>query len=103
MLEIKHCIWVNWFSKGKNSTESFTEKDLTEEYLQWLNDDEVCRHNSHAFSQYRTKNERLFQRLDTRGVVLAIIDVRQQAYWKYITSKYKLGIQECGVRHFTRR
>ena len=27
---------------------ALTEKDLTEEYLQWLNDDEVCRHNSHA-------------------------------------------------------
>ena len=24
------------------------EKDLTSSYLQWLNDEEVCRNNSHA-------------------------------------------------------
>ncbi len=55
---------------------ALTEKDLTEEYLQWLNDDEVCRHNSHAiFPNTEQKMKDYFNRLDSqKEVVLAIID-----------------------------
>ena len=53
-----------------------TEKDLTNEYLQWLNDEEVCRYNSHAiFPNTEQKMKNYFQRLDShQEVVLAIID-----------------------------
>jgi len=55
---------------------ALTEKELTDEYLQWLNDDEVCRHNSHAiFPNTEQKMKDYFNRLDSqREVVLAIID-----------------------------
>jgi RimJ/RimL family protein N-acetyltransferase len=55
---------------------ALTEKDLTEEYLQWLNDEEVCRYNSHAiFPNTEQKMKDYFNRLDSqREVVLAIID-----------------------------
>ena len=45
---------------------ALTEKDLTEEYLQWLNDDEVCRYNSHAiFPNTEQKMKDYFDRLDS--------------------------------------
>lgn len=55
---------------------ALTEKDLTKEYLQWLNDEEVCRYNSHAvFPNTEQKMRDYFNRLDSRReVVLAIID-----------------------------
>ena len=57
---------------------ALTEKDLTEEYLQWLNDEEVCRYNSHAiFPNTEQKMKNYFDRLDIqREVVLAIIDAK---------------------------
>ena len=56
---------------------ALTENDLTVEYLQWLNDEEVCRHNSHAiFPNTQQKMKNYFDGLDSqREVVLAIIDV----------------------------
>jgi len=57
---------------------ALTEKDLTDEYLQWLNDEEVCRHNSHAiFPNTEQKMKNYFNRLDDqKEVVLAIIDTK---------------------------
>ena len=66
------------FLKGQRlHLRALTEKDLTNEYLQWLNDEEVCRYNSHAiFPNTEQKMKNYFDRLDgQREVVLAIIDV----------------------------
>ena len=52
------------------------EKDLTPDYLQWLNDEEVCRSNSHAiFPNTEQKMKAYFDSLKngTPQVVLAII------------------------------
>lgn len=55
-----------------------TEADLTETYVQWLNDEEVCRYNSHATFPYTIEKMRsYFQDLHTSAttnVVLAMID-----------------------------
>ena len=53
------------------------EKDLTSSYLQWLNDEEVCRNNSHAvFPNSEQKMRAYFDSLQNgqSHVVLAIID-----------------------------
>jgi len=54
------------------------QADLTKEYQQWLNDEEVCRYNSHATFPYTfEKMKDYFSALHTSGsgnVVLAIVD-----------------------------
>src|SRR5436190_7136902 len=59
-----------------------TERDLTPGYLQWLNDEDVCRHNSHAiFPNTEQKMKNYFDRLDSeREVVLAIIDTESNEH-----------------------
>ena len=55
---------------------ALTERDLTDTYLQWLNDDEICRNNSHAvFPNTEHKMRVYFEGLKnaTQQVVLAII------------------------------
>ena len=52
------------------------EQDLNENYLQWLNDEEVCRHNSHAtFPNTEQKMKNYFNSLGTNQnqVLLAIV------------------------------
>jgi RimJ/RimL family protein N-acetyltransferase len=51
------------------------EKDLTSSYLQWLNDEEVCRYNSHAvFPNSEQKMKAFYDSLQNQhNVVLAII------------------------------
>jgi RimJ/RimL family protein N-acetyltransferase len=52
------------------------EKDLTSSYLQWLNDEEVCRSNSHAvFPNTEQKMRAYFDSLQSQQqhVVLAIV------------------------------
>ena len=51
------------------------ENDLTNVYLQWLNDDEVCRNNSHAvFPNTEHKMKTYYESLQNQNqVVLAII------------------------------
>ena len=65
------------FLKGSRiHLRALTEKDLTQEYVQWLNDEEVCRYNSHAiFPNTEQKMKNYFESLDNQQeVVLAIID-----------------------------
>ena len=52
------------------------EKDLTPAYLQWLNDEDVCRNNSHAvFPNTEAKMQAYYNNLQNQqhSVVLAII------------------------------
>lgn len=52
------------------------EKDLTDNYLQWLNDEEVCRFNSHAvYPNSELRMRTYFNSLQSqdRTIVLAII------------------------------
>lgn len=52
------------------------EKDLNENYLQWLNDEEVCRYNSHAVlpnTESRMKSYFTSLQGQDRNIVLAII------------------------------
>jgi len=67
---------INFLKGLKIHLRALSEKDLSEEYLQWLNDDEVCRYNSHAvFPNTEQKMKNYFNRLDSQQeVVLAIID-----------------------------
>jgi len=56
------------------------EQDLNETYLQWLNDEEVCRFNSHAvFPNTEQKMKSYFADLQNgqKEVVLAIIDSKE--------------------------
>lgn len=66
------------FLKGeKVYLRGLKEEDLTIEYLQWLNDEEVCRFNSHAvFPNSEQKMKAYFNSLQTsqHQVALAIID-----------------------------
>ena len=53
------------------------EKDLNESYLGWLNDEEVCHHNSHAIYPYTERKMREYfdkTQNDNTIVVLAIMD-----------------------------
>jgi RimJ/RimL family protein N-acetyltransferase len=64
------------FLKGPRiELRALTESDLTQDYMQWLNDDEVCRNNSHAiFPNTEQKMREYFARLNNqKEVVLAII------------------------------
>jgi [ribosomal protein S5]-alanine N-acetyltransferase len=65
------------FLKGQRiHLRALMEKDLTDTYLQWLNDEEVCRSNSHAiFPNTERKMKAYFETLQngTQQVVLAII------------------------------
>ena len=65
------------FLKGKRiHLRSIEESDLTETYLQWLNDEEVCEYNSHAiFPNSINKMRAYFNSLQNQqhSVVLAII------------------------------
>jgi len=71
------------FLKGERvHLRALTEKDLTEEYMQWLNDEEVCRHNSHAiFPNTEQKMKSYFNRLDNqKEVVLAIVHTERDRH-----------------------
>ena len=61
---------------------ALTDKDLNEAYLQWLNDEEVCRHNSHAiFPNTEQKMKNYFNRLDNQQeVVLAIVHTETEKH-----------------------
>jgi RimJ/RimL family protein N-acetyltransferase len=65
------------FLKGQRiHLRALMEQDLTSTYLQWLNDEEVCRSNSHAiFPNTEQKMKAYFDSLKngTPQVVLAII------------------------------
>lgn len=65
------------FLKGSRiHLRALMEEDLTPGYLQWLNDEEVCRNNSHAvFPNTDAKMKGYFNSLQNqqRDVVLAII------------------------------
>lgn len=54
------------------------QEDLTKEYVQWLNDTEVCRFNSHAVFPYTLEKMREYfiylQQTTQQNIVLAIID-----------------------------
>jgi ribosomal-protein-alanine N-acetyltransferase len=66
------------FLKGERvHLRALTEQDLTDEYMQWLNDDEVSRNNSHAiFPNTEQKMKDYFIRLNNqKEVVLAIIHI----------------------------
>lgn len=66
----------NPFLKGKNIYLSpLTESDITDDYVSWLNDEEVCRDNSHAtFPNTREKTLAYVESVSrsNREVVLAI-------------------------------
>ncbi|MBB1287119.1 GNAT family N-acetyltransferase [Flavisolibacter sp. BT320] len=65
------------FLKGNRiHLRSLMEQDLSSAYLQWLNDEEVCRNNSHAvFPNTEAKMKAYFNSLQNtqRDVVLAIV------------------------------
>jgi [ribosomal protein S5]-alanine N-acetyltransferase len=65
------------FLKGERiHLRALMEKDLTSSYLQWLNDEEVCRSNSHAvFPNTEQKMRAYFDSLQSQQqhVVLAIV------------------------------
>jgi [ribosomal protein S5]-alanine N-acetyltransferase len=65
------------FLKGERiHLRALEESDLTNYYLQWLNDEEVCRYNSHAvFPNTEGKMRSYFTSLQDqdRSIVLAII------------------------------
>lgn len=66
------------FLKGPRiQLRALSEKDLSEQYLQWLNDEEVCRNNSHAiFPNTEEKMHAYYNSIKDqfRNVVMAIID-----------------------------
>ncbi len=67
----------NIFLEGeKIYLRSLVKEDLNVDYLQWLNDEEVCRFNSHAiFPNTEQKMQAYFDSLQhQQNVVLAIID-----------------------------
>jgi RimJ/RimL family protein N-acetyltransferase len=65
------------FLKGERiHLRALEERDLTDYYLQWLNDEEVCRYNSHAvFPNSESKMSSFFASLQNqeKNIVLAII------------------------------
>jgi len=67
----------NIFLEGeKIYLRSLVREDLNVDYLQWLNDEEVCRFNSHAiFPNTEPKMQAYFDSLQhQQAIVLAIID-----------------------------
>jgi RimJ/RimL family protein N-acetyltransferase len=64
------------FLKGERiHLRALMEKDLTSSYLQWLNDEEVCRNNSHAvFPNTEQRMKTFYNSIQNQlNVVLAII------------------------------
>jgi [ribosomal protein S5]-alanine N-acetyltransferase len=65
------------FLKGERiHLRALEEKDLNDYYLQWLNDEDVCRYNSHAvFPNTESKMRSYFVSLQNqeKNIVLAII------------------------------
>lgn len=65
------------FLKGERvHLRALEEKDLTDNYLQWLNDEEVCRFNSHAvFPNTESRMKAYFNALQgqDKNIVLATI------------------------------
>jgi [ribosomal protein S5]-alanine N-acetyltransferase len=64
------------FFKGERiHLRALMEKDLTSSYLQWLNDEEVCRNNSHAvFPNTEQRMKTYYNSIQNQlNVVLAII------------------------------
>jgi [ribosomal protein S5]-alanine N-acetyltransferase len=64
------------FLKGERiHLRALMEKDLTSSYLQWLNDEEVCRNNSHAvFPNTEQRMKTYYNSIQNQlNVVLAII------------------------------
>lgn len=62
---------------------SLEREDLTEEYLQWLNDEEVCRYNSHAvFPNSFFKMQNYFDSIQGNNstIVMAIISKDQDKH-----------------------
>jgi [ribosomal protein S5]-alanine N-acetyltransferase len=72
------------FLKGKRiHLRALMEKDLTDDYLQWLNDEEVCRNNSHAiFPNTESKMRSYYDSLQNQqhNIVLAIIDTVKESH-----------------------
>jgi [ribosomal protein S5]-alanine N-acetyltransferase len=64
------------FLKGERiHLRALMEKDLTSSYLQWLNDEEVCRNNSHAvFPNTEQRMKTFYNSIQNQlNVLLAII------------------------------
>jgi len=56
---------------------AIAKSDLTEEYQNWFNDEEVCKHNSHhRFPNYRENMEEYFRTVisSKNNLILGIID-----------------------------
>lgn len=72
------------FLKGQRiHLRALMEKDLTDSYLQWLNDEEVCAGNSHAmFPNTEHKMKAYFESLKngTQQVTLAIIYTEREKH-----------------------
>jgi ribosomal-protein-alanine N-acetyltransferase len=74
---------VNFLEGERIFLRALTKQDLNESYLQWLNDEEVCRGNSHAvFPNTEEKMLRFFesQQNQMNQVVLAIIHKEDQKH-----------------------
>lgn len=72
------------FLKGERiHLRSLSEQDLNNEYLQWLNDEEVCQFNSHAvFPNTEGKMRSYFAGLQNQQntVVLAIVHIESKKH-----------------------
>jgi [ribosomal protein S5]-alanine N-acetyltransferase len=73
-----------FFLKGERiHLRALMEKDLNSYYLQWLNDEEVCRSNSHAvFPNTEQKMKSYFDNLQNQQqhVVLAIVHTESERH-----------------------
>jgi ribosomal-protein-alanine N-acetyltransferase len=65
------------FLKGERiHLRALEERDLNENYLQWFNDEDICRYNSHAVfpnTESRMRSYFTFLQNQDRNIVLAII------------------------------
>lgn len=72
------------FLKGERvHLRGLEEKDLTNDYLQWLNDEEVCRFNSHAvYPNTESRMKSYFTSLQDqdKNIVLAIIHTNSKKH-----------------------
>lgn len=72
------------FLKGRQVyLRALEEKDLTGSYFQWLNDEEVCKHNSHAtFPNTEKKMRSFFDSLqqNSNQVVLAMVTLEDNRH-----------------------
>lgn len=74
---------INFLQSKRIHLRPILEKDLNENYLQWLNDEEVCEFNSHAiFPNTEQKMRSYFENLKNqdRNIVLAIIDTQTEKH-----------------------